>query len=328
MIDPSDAAETAILPRVDDIPADAQPADQSPALTYLARLAPGSRRTMRGALDTIARLLTGGRLDAEALPWAALRYQHAAAVRADLAARYAPATVNKMLAAFRGVLAEAWRLGQMPADEYRRAIDLAPVRGERLPRGRALPAGELRALFAACAADPSPAGVRDAAMLAVLYGAGLRRSELVALDLADLDAAGGALTVRAGKGNKDRIAYLPDGGRAAVGDWIAVRGTAPGPLFWPVNKGGALTPRRLSAQAVLIVARKRAAEARIPAFSPHDLRRTFVGDLLDAGADLSAAQQLAGHANIQTTASYDRRGEAAKRKAAGLLHVPYTRARS
>jgi site-specific recombinase XerD len=299
------------------------PADRHPAFTYLASLAPGSRRAMRAALDAVAGILSGGAHDAETFPWPALRYQHTAGVRTALSERYAPATANKTLSALRGVLRESWRLGLLDAEEYRRAVDLEPVRGSRLPRGRALDAGELAALFRACTQDPSPAGARDAALLGVLYGAGLRRSEAVALDAVDVHVEGGAVTVRSGKGRKDRLTYLPAGGIAAVNAWLELRGDVPGPLFVGVNKGGRLERRRLTDQAVRVVLQKRARQAGVAACAPHDLRRTFVSHLLDAGADLAAVQGLAGHSSPVTTMRYDRRGERAKQRAAGLLHVPF-----
>lgn len=301
------------------------PRDRHPAAVYIARLAPGSRRTMRGALDLIASILSSGTADAITLPWAKVRYQHAAAVRAALAERFAPATCNKALAALRGVLKEAWRLGQMSAEDRERGSDLPAVRGSRLPRGRALSAGEIRALFATCAEDPNRSAVRDAALLAVLYGAGLRRSEAAALDLSDYTPTTGELRIRAGKGRKERLAFTSNGSKEALDAWIGVRGDASGALLTPVLKGkaGRIEYRRLSAQAVYFILKRCGARAGVVDFSPHDLRRTFVGDLLDAGADISTVQGLAGHANVATTARYDRRPEAVKRKAASLLHVPF-----
>ena len=127
--------------------AKADRADQNPARVYLARLAPGSRRAQAGALEAIARLLSADQVGAEALPWAELRYQHTQAARTALAGRYAPATANRMLAALRGVLREAWRLGQLGAEELARATDLATVHGFRLPAGREVTPGELSTLF-------------------------------------------------------------------------------------------------------------------------------------------------------------------------------------
>jgi integrase len=130
------------------------------------------------------------------------------------------------------------------------------------------------------------------------------------------------------KVEKIGLRIATNGSADALGDWIRVRGGDPGPLFCRVNKGGRITMRRMTDQAVLHILHRRATEAGVSPFSPHDLRRSFISDLLDAGADISTAQQLAGHSNVQTTARYDRRGEATKRKAAELLHVPYLRSKS
>ncbi|OQA43740.1 MAG: Tyrosine recombinase XerC [Chloroflexi bacterium ADurb.Bin325] len=308
------------------------PSDRNPALVYLAGLAPGARRTMRQALDSLAAQLTGGACDAETCPWAALRFQHTAALRATLIDRYAPATANKMLSALRGTLRAAQRLGQMTADDCQGAASVQNIRGgAEDPRGRALPRGELAALLGACTEDTTPAGLRDAAVIALLYACGPRRAELVGLDLADLQTDGDGATwlvIRHGKGNKARRVPVANGALMALQDWLAVRGDTPGPLFVPVNKGGRLIlGQRMTPQAIMGLLTKRGTEANIPDFSPHDLRRTFISDLLDRGADIATVQKLAGHAQVTTTARYDRRGDRAKRAAVDLLSVPYTRRR-
>ena len=122
-----------------------------------------------------------------------------------MAAGYATRTANYGLCALRGVLKECWRLGLITHEEFRRATDLAAIRGDNTAAGRVLTAEELVSLFRACAQDESVMGIRDAAILATLYSTGLRRSELLELDVADYKD--GTLTVR-GKGNKIRLAYV------------------------------------------------------------------------------------------------------------------------
>ena len=175
----------------------------------------------------------------------------------------------------------------------------------------------------ACGNDLKPAGARDAAIIAVLYSCGLRRAELVGLDVADYDQDGGELRVTAGKGRKQRLVPVVNGAAQALGDWLAIRGNDPGAMFVSLkgpSKGGRLTP-----QAIYNMLGKRAKQATVTNVSPHDFRRTVVGDLLDAGADIVTVQKLLGHSDPNITARYDRRPEAAKRKAVELLHVPYRR---
>lgn len=320
-----DQSQSLALPTTPNRVLDVVPTAQSPrnpADVYIASLALGSRRAMEGALDTIARILTTHQCDRRTMPWSALRYEHTQAVRAALAETYTPAMTNKCLSALRGTLKAAWRLGQIPTDEYSRAVDIPAVRGETLPRGRSIPQGEMRVLFRACA-DGTLLGARDAALLAVLYGIGLRRAETVALDLDDYESATGQLTIRNGKGNKERLGYATNGSQAALEAWLLLRGDAEGPLFVPVLKGGHLAARRLNNQAVMDVLRRRAGQAGILNVSPHDFRRSFISDLLDGGVDISTVQKLAGHANVATTTRYDLRGEVAKKKAMETLHVPF-----
>jgi site-specific recombinase XerD len=299
--------------------------DRSPAAVYLANLQPTGRRTQRQALDTIARML--GARDAFRLDWSALRSQHTAAIRAKLAESYSPASANKILSALRRVLKEAWRLGLMTAEDYHRAADVDRVRGEATPRGRELTPGEILALMTACQLDPGPAGVRDAAILSVMYAAGLMRAEVAGLRLWSCQRDGeGFKLVLTEKPNKERAVYVNNGAANALADWLQVRGGQGAALFVAINKAGKLdTTKPMTDQAIYDLFRKRGAEAGVKEFSPHDLRRTFISDLLDKGADIAIVAKMAGHANVQTTARYDKRPEEAKRKAASLLQVPYSR---
>lgn len=299
------------------------PLTAHPAAVYLSSLTKGSRRTMGKALNVIARMLTNGQYDALSLDWSKLRYQHTAAIRAVLMEQYAPATANRMLCALRRTLKEARRLRLMSADDYDAASDLKSVRGDSPLRGRVLMTSEIAALLQVCKNDSSPIGARDAALIAILSGSGIRRSEAVALEVADFDPETGAIGVRKGKGGKYRTVYLPHGAIRAVKAWLEVRGNSPGILLNPVRRGGHIEVKGVTDQAVMVILRKRGVQAEIAVFSPHDFRRTFITNLLEAGADVLTVSRLAGHSNLATSLKYDLRGEDAKRKAIQLLHVPY-----
>lgn len=213
--------------------------------------------------------------------------------------------------------------------EYHRAIDLPAVRGERAPAGRALTPGEILALLSTCAVDTRPIGRRDQAIIAVLYGGGLRRSEVSGLMLSDYDPQSGALTIRAGKGNKDRTTYLPSGARATLAAWLAVRQPMAGevkpstsPIFTAFRKQ-VMTNRALHEENLYEMLEQRCVQAHIAPCRPHDFRRTFIGDLLSAGVDIAIVQRLVGHADPGTTTRYDRRPDAAKAQAVEKLHVPF-----
>ena len=335
---------TAIVPSDLDLVAQHYPSsDRNPAAVYLASLtSERSRRTMRHALRAVVATVQNRAVDdvtdqaAMLFPWHELRYQHTAAIRAKLQETYSYSSVNRILSALRRVLKECWRLGYVDNETMARACDIGNVKGETVPAGRDLSQGEILALVNACRTDDNEAGgIRDAAILGVLYTCGMRRAELAGLDLADLNIETGAIRIRHGKGNKQRVVYATNGTLAALRDWLSLRGDEPGALFLPVRRGGHLVKEQdhtgklggLTAQTIYDMLKRRAEQAEGTDFSPHDFRRTFVGDLLDRGVDISTVQKLAGHASVSTTARYDRRPEGAKLEAAQKLHFPYNRRR-
>lgn len=305
----------------------------NPARAYLDSLAEGSARSMRANLERAAACI-GVRFDD--VPWHLIRARHVESVIGRMRnmrvsrgkgtpRKLSPATVNCTLAALKGMCRRSFLLGHMSGDEYQLVREVRRVRGERIGgAGRALTAAELRDLLRACDRDKTPAGRRDACVFALMAGAGLRRSEVAALDLADWRSRSHSLRVH-GKGDKERIVYLEDGGaRRALRDWIAARGPEPGPLVTPVDHVGRVILRRITDQAVYNLCRKRRREARLRRpFSPHDLRRTFATDLLELGAEITDVQKLLGHAREETTAAYRKGGEHSKRDAARKVKLPF-----
>lgn len=211
--------------------------------------------------------------------------------------RYASSTVARRIVAVRGFhrfLTGEELTGPDPA------ADIAtPPTGRPLPKP--LSHEQVERLLSAPAGD-GPAPLRDRALLEVLYGAGLRVSELVDLDLDDLDRVERLVRVR-GKG--DRMRVVPYGGAAdeALDAWL-VRGRPPltpqSPAVFVNQRGG-----RLSRQGVHGIVTRHAGTVGISdEASPHALRHSFATHLLDGGADIRAVQELLGHASVTTTQIY------------------------
>ncbi len=181
-----------------------------------------------------------------------------------------------------------------------------PTPARRLPK--AIPVESVVALIEAAGSVEGPRGLRDRALLELLYGTGARISEAVGLAVDDLDR--GQATVRlAGKGGKERVVPVGSYAVRAVEDYLvrarpalAAEGRtgARGGVLFLNARGGALS--RQSAWAILRTAAERAGLTED--VSPHTLRHSFATHLLDGGADVRVVQELLGHASVTTTQVY------------------------
>lgn len=306
--------------------------DMGAATRYLAKLSPTGAAAMRSSLGLAARLM--GAADLAAVPWNFITAdlletlaRMATDTPTERGTKRAPASVAMLVSAVKGACKASWKAGHLSSESWERIRDVKPPAGSRLPAGRNIGTGEKVALLRAVAGDDGPTGRRDAAILALFMGTGMRRKELATLALADLDMASGR-GVLIGKGDKAREFFPAPGALAALMDWLAIRGHQAGPLFCPIRKGGALgLDAYLTPGGVSYIIERRRALAGVAHMTPHDLRRTVAGDLLDAGADLSTVQKTLGHSDPKITARYDRRGSRAVAAAGKLLDVPYKQPR-
>ena len=205
-----------------------------------------------------------------------------------------PRSIARHLSSVRGLFAflvGRGELGANPASGIR-----APKQRQRLPK--TLDVDQTATLFTSD--DATPIGLRDRAIAELFYSSGLRLSELVDLDIGDVDRANGFATVT-GKGRKTRIVPVGSAARQAIDAWLATRPNADGdePLFTS-RRGG-----RLSARSVqLRLKRLGRTTSGNDAVHPHMLRHSFASHLLESSGDLRAVQELLGHANISTTQIY------------------------
>ena len=212
--------------------------------------------------------------------------------------RLAATTVRRKLAAIRSFFQFLLRHGLIPAN-YARLLR-GPRLPKRLPRVPEVSQANEWLDRVHAAELPRETLERDVAILELLYGCGLRVSELTGLNLQDVDLASGWLLVR-GKGSKERQVPVPGKALEALRRYLAARRAAPGETAVFVNRRGRRLTDRSVRSVVKLYASVLAGDASV---HPHTLRHAFATHLLGAGADLRTIQELLGHARLSTTQKY------------------------
>jgi len=257
-------------------------------------------RAYRGDLHAFADSVETRRERPPALP--ELSARNVRAHLADLHGSASPSTVARKLSSLRSFAEFLLRRGALEENEV--ALVSSPKRRQRLPV--ALPVEDVGDLIDQ-PHRPGAKGARDRAVLEVLYGAGLRVSEVSDLDLGDIEHSDehARVRVRRGKGGKERLVPLGRRGAEALATYLAqraglVRPKSPPHALFLGDRGGRMGSRSIRA-LVYRRCEQTGARARI---GPHGLRHSFATHLLESGADLRTIQSMLGHASLSTTQRY------------------------
>jgi len=204
----------------------------------------------------------------------------------------APTSLARRVASIRGLYAFMRTRGMIQKNPAR--LLRTPKKGRPLPRTLGISEAQLLV-------EEGPANIRDRAILELLYATGLRVSELVGLDLDDVDMARGHIRVK-GKGKKERVVIMGSKAKEALQEYLKERSL----YLKKPSKALFVTPRgRISDSTVRRLVKKASLKSGVDKpVSPHTLRHSFATHLLEGGADLRAVQELLGHSNLSTTQIY------------------------
>ena len=288
----------------------------SPSSQYLLSLqSKDSRKTMRYHLDKVAKMLgsAGGH---ESLNWHSLKAETVTLIRNQLSIDdLAPRTINTILCAIRQTCIYSFHDEEngMSADTLKRIELVKNIKGTRIRSDRELKDNEVRAIELSCN-DKTLLGLRDKAIFLLAIGCGLRRAELTAIKMKDLLIEKKEIIVN-GKGKKQRIACPPIDVWNVITEYIEETrfdSSEEDYLFVSFTrsdeprktKQGDM-PKGLEKTSVNYIFRTRCKKAKITAFKPHDLRKTYATKLLRDGVEIKVVQLLLGHESLLTSQLYD-----------------------
>jgi site-specific recombinase XerD len=219
--------------------------------------------------------------------------------------RLAPSTLNLRLSALRKLAAQAAEAGLLSTELASGIQTLKGARKRGVRAGNWLTKEQSSQLLHAPRVEALK-GKRDRALLALLIGCGLRRSELAALSFENIQQREGrwVLPDLVGKGGRLRTVPLPAWVKGAVDEWSTSAGLSEGKVFRSINKKGQVWGQGITPKVIWWVVLHYAKQIGIPKLAPHDLRRTCAKLCRMAGGDLEQIQLLLGHASIQTTEHY------------------------
>jgi len=282
-----------------------------------------SRRTMKSGLNRIAKMLGYD-------SYKSVSFQDMKSSDVDMLIevmrvkdKLNPNTINLYIAGLKGVFKHCWKASLMPYEEYLKLKSTKELSSKRVKRDRVIvKKNVISDIINHCVSAGDNRGIRDASMIALLSGCGLRRDEIASLNLKDYVASKGRMYVT-GKGDKERATRLTQTAVEHLNRWLTVRGHEDGALFPKVHKSGSIDKSlgNITGQAIYNMLDSRCSEMGIEHIHPHAIRHFYGTTLLRSGVDIVTVRDMLGHESIATTQTYIDEDESVQEEAVKHLEI-------